>query len=109
MDVVDTLLSPGLLELPFSLLHNLETPAIIRIVMKQADNLETTTTYTPEFCPYTGIRRDMVAVIDNCAHRRKHVQDGKQTNGILFMSRQCVTNENNPYLRKWGIQRTNRR
>jgi hypothetical protein len=62
VDVVDTLLSPGLLELPFSLLHNLETPAIIRIVMKQADNLETTTTCTPEFCPYTGFRRDMVAV-----------------------------------------------
>ncbi|KAG6749431.1 hypothetical protein POTOM_046477 [Populus tomentosa] len=76
VDVVDTLLSPGLLELPFSLLHNLETPAIIRIVMKQADNLETTTTYTPEFCPCTGIRRDMVAVIDNCAHRRKLTEEG---------------------------------
>ncbi|KAJ6722827.1 hypothetical protein OIU74_007415 [Salix koriyanagi] len=34
--------SSGLLELPLGFLHNLETPAIIRNDMKQADNPETT-------------------------------------------------------------------
>ncbi|KAJ6679560.1 hypothetical protein OIU79_019334 [Salix purpurea] len=49
----------GFFELPPGFLHNLETPAIIRNAMKQADNPETTTTTcTPEFCPNEGSRRD---------------------------------------------------
>ncbi|KAF9668883.1 hypothetical protein SADUNF_Sadunf14G0049700 [Salix dunnii] len=58
VDFVDTLLSSGLIELPFGFLHNLETPAIIRTAMKQADNPETTTTCTPKFRPYKRSRRD---------------------------------------------------
>ncbi|CAK7347981.1 unnamed protein product [Dovyalis caffra] len=63
---VDTLLYPGFLELPFGLLHDLETTAKIKKAMRQADSIEKTTAYNPKLCTYKGFRRDIVAVIDNC-------------------------------------------
>jgi ataxin-10 len=72
--------------------------------MNQAGNQEATTSYFPKVCPYKGFRRDLVAVIGNCAYRRKHVQDDiRQKNGMLLMLQQCVTDEDNPFLREWGI------
>ncbi|KAJ6911125.1 hypothetical protein NC652_021687 [Populus alba x Populus x berolinensis] len=77
-------------------------PAKIRKALRQADNQEATTSYFTELCPYKGFRRDLVAVIGNCAHRRKHVQDDiRQENGMLLMLQQCVTDEDSPFLRKW--------
>ncbi|KAH8500287.1 hypothetical protein H0E87_015512 [Populus deltoides] len=102
VDVVDTLFSSGLLDLLLCLLRELGPPAKIRKALRQADSQEATTSYFPKLCPYKGFRRDLVAVIGNCAHRRKQVQDDvRQENGMLLMSQQCVTNEDNPFLRKW--------
>lgn len=104
VDVVDSLLSSGLLDLLLCLLRDLEPPKIIRKAMNQAGNQEATTSYFPKVCPYKGFRRDLVAVIGNCAYRRKHVQDDiRQKNGMLLMLQQCVTDEDNPFLREWGI------
>ena len=94
--------SSGLLDLLLCLLRELGPPAKIRKALRQADNQEATTSYFPKLCPYKGFRRDLVAVIGNCAHRRKHVQDDiRQENGMLLMLQQCVTDEDDPFLRKW--------
>ncbi|KAL7003040.1 hypothetical protein U1Q18_004198 [Sarracenia purpurea var. burkii] len=105
VDVVDSLLSSGLLELLLCLLHDLEPPAIIRKATKQnEDREEGTSSYSSKPCPYKGFRRDIVGVIGNCAYRRKHVQDEiRRQNGILLLLQQCVIDEDNPFLREWGI------
>ncbi|KAF8772738.1 hypothetical protein HU200_005441 [Digitaria exilis] len=55
-------------------------------------------------CPYIGYRRDLVAVIANCLHGRKKVQDEiRQLGGVLLLLQQCVIDEDNPYLREWGL------
>lgn len=101
---VDTLVSSGLLELLLWLLKELEPPAIIRKALKQGDNGEEASSCSSRPCLYKGFRRDIVAVIGNCAYRRKNVQDRiRQTNGILLLLQQCVTDEDNPFLREWGI------
>lgn len=102
-DIVDVLLSHSLLELLLSLLHNLEPPAIIRKAVKQSENRDEAAPLSKP-CPYKGFRRDIVALIGNCAYRRKHVQDEmRRKNSILLLLQQCVTDENNPFLREWGI------
>uniref|UniRef100_A0A5B6YGT3 Putative ataxin-10 n=1 Tax=Davidia involucrata TaxID=16924 RepID=A0A5B6YGT3_DAVIN len=104
VDVVDSLVSSGFLELLLCLLRELEPPTIIRKAMKQDENQEGTTSYSPKLCPYKGFRRDIVAVIGNCAYRRKHIQDEiRQKNEILLLLQQCVIDEDNPFLREWGI------
>lgn len=104
VDIVDSLVSSGLLELLLNILHDLEPPSIIRKALKQGENKEGTTSNASKLCPYKGFRRDIVAIIGNCAYRRKHVQDLiRQKNGILLMLQQCVTDEDNPFLREWGI------
>ncbi|KAJ4831293.1 hypothetical protein Tsubulata_020393 [Turnera subulata] len=103
-DVVDTLLSNGLLQLLLGLLGDLEPPAIISKALKQVENQEASTSSSHKPCPYKGFRRDLVAVIANCVYRRKHAQDEiRERNGILLLLQQCVTDENNPFLREWGI------
>ncbi|CAK9152972.1 unnamed protein product [Ilex paraguariensis] len=114
-DVVDVLLSSGLLELLLSCLRELEPPAIIRKTINLSDNQERSThfsseenhkatSYLPKFCPYKGFRQDLVAVIGNCVYQRKHVQDEiRQRKAILLLLQQCVTDEDNPFLREWGI------
>ncbi|KAA8515980.1 hypothetical protein F0562_019159 [Nyssa sinensis] len=103
LDVVDSLVSSGLLELLLCLLRDLEPPTVIRKAMKQDENQEGTS-YSYKRCPYKGFRRDIVAVIGNCAYKRKHVQDEiRQKNGILLLLQQCVIDEDNPFLREWGI------
>ncbi|PON41222.1 Coatomer beta subunit [Parasponia andersonii] len=104
-DAVDTLISSGLVGLLLRLLQDLELPAMIRKTMKQGANQEgTRSSFTLKPCLYKGFRRDIVAVIGNCAYGRKHVQDEiRQKNGILLLLQQCVTDEDNPFLREWGI------
>ncbi|KAK6920211.1 Ataxin-10 domain [Dillenia turbinata] len=102
-DAIDLLLSAGLLELLLCLLKDLEPPAIIRKAVSQSDYSQTTSE-KPKLCPYKGFRRDIVAVIGNCLYQRKHAQDEiRQRNGIFLLLQQCVTDEENPFLREWGI------
>lgn len=102
-NVVDVLLSNGLIELFLSLLGDLEPPAIIRKGIKQSENQDGARSSSKP-CPYKGFRRDIVSVIGNCLYRRKHAQDEiRRKNGILLLLQQCVTDEDNPYLREWGI------
>ncbi|XP_058216445.1 uncharacterized protein LOC131327350 [Rhododendron vialii] len=101
---VDSLLSSGLLELLLCLLRDLEPPTTIRKAMKQSEDQNGTTSYSSKRCPYKGFRRDLVAVIGNCVYRRKHVQDEmRERNGILLLLQQCVIDEDNPFMREWGI------
>ncbi|KAK9758012.1 hypothetical protein RND81_01G200600 [Saponaria officinalis] len=102
-EVVNTLISKGFLDLLLSLLRELELPSSIRRTMRQ-DGGETVTNELPRVCPYKGFRRDVVAVIGNCLYRRKHVQDEiRQKNGVIILLQQCVLDEDNPFLREWGI------
>ncbi|KAK3035623.1 hypothetical protein RJ639_033151 [Escallonia herrerae] len=104
MDTVDLLLSSGLLELLLNLLCDLEPPALIRKATNQVQNQEAEHSYSTKLCPYKGFRRDLVAVIGNFTYQRKHVQDEiRQKNGILLLLQQCVTDDENPFLREWGI------
>lgn len=99
-DVVGMLVSSGLIESLLAFLSNLEPPATIQ---KAMDRGETTSSPIAR-CPYKGFRRDIVAVIGNCAYRRKQVQDEiRKKNGIILLLQQCVTDEDNPFLREWGI------
>lgn len=103
-DVVGALLSHGLIESLLSLLRDLEPPAIIRKAFKQSENQNSAAASSSKPCPYKGFRRDMVALIGNCVYRRKHAQDEiRKKNGILLLLQQCVTDEDNPFLREWGI------
>lgn len=103
-DVVSALLSFGLLDSLLCLLCQLEPPALIRRALKQSENQERTSSCPPKLCPYKGFRRDIVAVIGNCAYQRKYVQDDiREKNGILLLLQQCVADEENPFLREWGI------
>ncbi|XP_022717604.1 ataxin-10 [Durio zibethinus] len=103
LDVVDMLISNDLIDILLSLLRDLEPPAIIRKTLKESENQEWNLC-SSKLCPYKGFRKDMVAVIGNCAYRRKHVQDEiRQKSGILLLLQQCVTDYDNPYLREWGI------
>ncbi|KAJ0797641.1 putative armadillo-like helical, Ataxin-10 domain-containing protein [Helianthus annuus] len=103
MDIVDSLLSLGLIQTLIDLLRDLEPPSIIRKTLNRAENQDSTT-YSGKLCPYKGFRSDIVAVIGNCAYKRKQVQDEiRDRNGILLMLQQCVTDDENPFLREWGI------
>ncbi|KAG5135187.1 hypothetical protein JHK82_026375 [Glycine max] len=102
-DVVDVLLSYGLIVLLLCLLGALEPPAIIRKGLKRCEK-EDGASCSLKPCPYKGFRRDIVALIGNCVYRRKHAQDEiRHRNGILLLLQQCVTDEDNPFLREWGI------
>ncbi|KAK4850163.1 hypothetical protein QYF36_004331 [Acer negundo] len=104
VDVVDRLISSGLIELFLSLLRDLEPPTTIRKAMRLSQNQEGTSSYSAKTCPYMGFRKDIVVVICSCAYRRKHVQDEiRGRNGILLLLQQCVVDEENQFLREWGI------
>ncbi|KAG5381379.1 hypothetical protein IGI04_032849 [Brassica rapa subsp. trilocularis] len=96
---VDMLLSSGLIELLLDLLRKLEPPTTIKKALKQSP-----TSSSGKPCSYRGFRRDIVAVIGNCAYRRKEVQDEiRERDGLLLMLQQCVTDDENPFLREWGL------
>lgn len=104
-DAVDVLLSLGLIDLLLGILRDIEPPAVIKKALQQAENEDRKN--LPNIlkaCPYKGFRRDIVAVIANCLYRRKHVQDDiRRKNGVFVLLQQCVADENNPFLREWGI------
>lgn len=103
-DAVDVLLSHGLIELILCLLRDLEPPAIIRKAIKQGEDQDGTNSGSSKPCPYKGFRRDIVAVIGNCSYQRKPVQDEiRQKDGILLLLQQCGLDEDNPFLKEWGI------
>ncbi|KAG8388717.1 hypothetical protein BUALT_Bualt02G0154400 [Buddleja alternifolia] len=97
-DPVDMLVSDGLIKLLITLLRDLEPPEIIKKAMNG------TVSNRFKCCPYRGFRRDVVAIIGNCGYHRKHVQDEiREEGGILLLLQHCVTDEDNPFLREWGI------
>ncbi|KAL0335595.1 UNVERIFIED_CONTAM: Ataxin-10 [Sesamum radiatum] len=103
-DAVDTLVSAGLIKFLITLLRDLEPPAIIRKAMIHNEAKDGTTSQPFKYCPYRGFRRDVVAIIGNCSYRKKLVQDEiRELDGILLLLQQCVTDEDNPFLREWGI------
>lgn len=103
-DVVDVLVSSGLIEFLLDLLQDLEPPSTIRKAMKQDQIKEGTVSSSLRCCPYQGFRSDIVAILGNCAYRRRHVQDViRDKNRILLLLQQCVIDEDNPFLREWGI------
>lgn len=103
-DIVSSFVSRGLLDLLLSLLSELELPSSIRRTMKQSENQGLTSSQSVKVCPYKGFRRDIVAVIGNCAYGRKRVQDEvREKKGVILVLQQCVLDEDNPFLREWGI------
>ncbi|KAI3933975.1 hypothetical protein MKW92_012077 [Papaver armeniacum] len=96
--VVDLLLSSGLVNIFLGLLRELEQPEIIKKY-----NRRDPTCVGKKVCPYKGFRRDIVGVIGNCLHERKHVQDEiRHKNGILLLLQQGVEDTENPGLRSFG-------
>ncbi|KAH6755814.1 hypothetical protein C2S53_009086 [Perilla frutescens var. hirtella] len=104
-DAVDMLVSAGLIKFLITLLRDLEPPAIIRKAMVHNNNKDNSTSLPSKYqCPYRGFRRDVVSIIGNCSYRKKHVQDEiREQDGILLFLQHCVTDEDNPFLREWGI------
>jgi len=103
---VNSLLSAGILELVLNLLRELEPPLIVKKSIAHANKQEVQpdTAETKKVCPYKGYRRDLVSVISNCLRTRKQVQDEvRERNGILLLLQQCVIDEDNPFLREWGL------
>lgn len=98
-DTVKFLLSSGLIELLLDLLGKLEPPTTIKKSLNQSPS---SSSLKP--CPYRGFRRDIVSVIANCVYRRKEVQDEiRERDGLFLMLQQCVTDDENPFLREWGL------
>ncbi|KAK1296907.1 hypothetical protein QJS10_CPB15g00341 [Acorus calamus] len=61
---IDSLISLGLVRLLLVLLRDLEPPTNVRTILKNSNVMM-------KACPYRGFRRDVVAVLGNCAFRRK--------------------------------------
>ncbi|CAI0554667.1 unnamed protein product [Linum tenue] len=103
-DVVSLLVSRGLLETLLGFLRILELPSTIRRGTRGEGTERADTSFSGKPCPYIGFRRDIVGVIGNCSYRRKRVQDQiRDANGLLLLLQQCVTDDDNPFLREWGI------
>lgn len=101
--LVKLLLDGGLLDFVLSLLRELEPPAVVRKSMVNNDN-SSPFEMIKKVCPYNGYRRDVVSVIGNLLHRRKRVQDEvRDKQAIPLLLQQCVVDEENPYLREWGL------
>lgn len=101
--LVKLLLDGGLLDFVLSLLGELEPPAIVRKSMVKKDN-SSPVEVMKKVCPYQGYRRDVVSVIGNLLHRRKRVQDEvRDKQAIPLLLQQCVVDEENPFLREWGL------
>ncbi|KAL2470765.1 ARM repeat superfamily protein [Abeliophyllum distichum] len=84
-DVVDMLASSGLVELLISLLREFEPPAILKKTVRLSENQEASSTPSKS-CSYKGFRRDVVAIVGNCAYCRKHIEDKiREQDGILLL------------------------
>ncbi|KAL5217362.1 hypothetical protein ABZP36_018046 [Zizania latifolia] len=101
---VDSLMETGLVKHLLTYLRELEPPSIIRKSMARGQGDHQPAFATVKVCPYIGYRRDLVAVIANCLLTSKKVQDEvRQLDGIMLLLQQCVVDEENPYLREWGL------
>ncbi|CAN6302544.1 unnamed protein product [Urochloa humidicola] len=101
---VDSLLQTGLVKRLLKYLGELEPPSTIRKSMARGQGDNHPALENAKVCPYVGYRRDLVAVIANCLHGRKKVQDEIRRLGvIMLLLQQCVIDEDNPYLREWGL------
>uniref|UniRef100_A0A0E0IK51 Ataxin-10 domain-containing protein n=1 Tax=Oryza nivara TaxID=4536 RepID=A0A0E0IK51_ORYNI len=101
---VDSLMQTGLVKHLLTYLRELEPPSMIRKSMARGQGDHQPALGTAKVCPYIGYRRDVVAVIANCLHRSKKVQDEvRHLDGIILLLQQCVVDEENPYLREWGL------
>lgn len=101
---VDSLLQTGLVKHLLKYLGDLELPSTIRKAMAKEQGDQQPALASAKVCPYNGYRRDIVAIIANCLHGRKQVQDEvRQLNGIMLLLQQCVIDEGNAYLREWGL------
>ncbi|KAL6847493.1 hypothetical protein ACP4OV_022519 [Aristida adscensionis] len=101
---VNSLLQTGLVKRLLKYLSELEPPSTIRKSMAKGQGDSQPAHANGKVCPYIGYRRDLVAIIANCLHGRKEVQDEiRQLNGIMLLLQQCVVDEENPYLREWGL------
>lgn len=104
VDVVDMLLSNGLVGLLIDLLGDLEPPALIRKAISQGDPCVGIDSQSSKCCPYKGFRRDIVSILGNFSYKRKRVQDEiREKNGIVILLQQGGADEDNPFLREWGI------
>ena len=100
----DSLLRTGLVKHLLKYLGELEPPSTIRKSMSRGQGDNHPALENAKVCPYIGYRRDLVAVIANCLHGRKKVQDEiRKLSGIFLLLQQCVIDEDNPYLREWGL------
>ncbi|XP_047321440.1 ataxin-10 [Impatiens glandulifera] len=101
---IASLLSSSLMELLLQLLANLEPPESMKKPMNSSSDRSVSSGSRKAVCPYRGFRRDIVAVIGNCVYRRKEVQDEvRERKGIFVLLQQCVIDEENPFLREWGL------
>ncbi|KAJ0974581.1 hypothetical protein J5N97_016546 [Dioscorea zingiberensis] len=101
---VDSLIASGLLQLLLGFLSELELPSTIRKSTASGRNQIPGIADTLKVCPYKGFRRDVVSVISNCLYQRKQVQDEfRRQNGIPLLLQQCVIDEDNSFLREWGL------
>ncbi|XP_010501872.1 PREDICTED: ataxin-10-like [Camelina sativa] len=102
VDTVELLLSSGMIHLLLDLLRRLDPPTTIKRAQHQSPSSSSSSSLNP--CPYRGFRRDIVSVIGNCAYRRREVQDEiRERDGLFLMLLQCVTDDDNPFLREWGL------
>uniref|UniRef100_A0A1J3HNF3 Ataxin-10 n=1 Tax=Noccaea caerulescens TaxID=107243 RepID=A0A1J3HNF3_NOCCA len=102
-DTVEWLLSSGLIKLLLEMLRKLEPPTTIKKALNQSSGSSSSSSSSKP-CPYRGFRRDIVSVIGNCVYRRKEVQDEiRERDGLFLMLQQCVTDDENPFLREWGL------
>ncbi|KAG0501321.1 hypothetical protein HPP92_001393 [Vanilla planifolia] len=100
---VDSLVSHGLMDLILSILEELGPPSSVRRVIENS-SCKAAITESKRVCSYRGFRRDLVSVIGNCLYRRKHIQDEiRKRNAIPLLLQQCVVEEDNPFLREWGL------
>ncbi|KAK8944232.1 hypothetical protein KSP39_PZI008481 [Platanthera zijinensis] len=101
---VDSLISSGLVELVLCFLEELEPPSILRRSLGNNTIGEVTISDVKKVCPYRGFRRDVVSVIGNCLYGRKQVQDEiRKWNAIPLLLQQCVTDDDSPFQREWGL------
>ncbi|KAK3150287.1 hypothetical protein QOZ80_3AG0231270 [Eleusine coracana subsp. coracana] len=101
---VDSLLQTGLVKRLLKYLGELEPPSTIRKSMARGQGDQQPALANGKVCPYIGYRRDLVAIIANCLHGKKKVQDEvRKLDGIMLLLQQCVVDEENPYLREWGL------
>ncbi|CAA7033071.1 unnamed protein product [Microthlaspi erraticum] len=102
-DTVESLLSTGLIELLLDMLRKLEPPTTIKKALNQSSGSGSSSSSSKP-CLYRGFRRDIVSVIGNCVYRRKYVQDEiRERDGLFLMLQQCVTDDENQFLREWGL------